>query len=244
MEKIEFKRFIERYLEGKMQLAECSWFEKELEGNKWLKKELDLRRKTDTIVGNSDAMDFRRKLQQAEMNHRTTMPVKRAITSSAAQYAALFIGIVIIASLLIISPGSSNSGINPDKLLTEFDPGTISRSAGTLSDNPYNRALDFYNSGDYSNAIIWFEKIVEDIKADFMIGVSWMNVSEYKEAIAPLQKVVNHNDNLYIEEASWRLAICYVETDVMDKAVPALEAIVNSNSKYNKKAKRTLRKIR
>ncbi|MEZ5010220.1 MAG: hypothetical protein R2744_00550 [Bacteroidales bacterium] len=60
MEKIEFTRFIERYLEGKMQPAEKSWFEKELDGNLWLRKELELRQKTDKIVANSSAMDFRK----------------------------------------------------------------------------------------------------------------------------------------------------------------------------------------
>ena len=46
MKKIEFTRFIERYLEGKMQKAEKLWFEAELEGQYGLcSKELEMRRK-------------------------------------------------------------------------------------------------------------------------------------------------------------------------------------------------------
>jgi tetratricopeptide (TPR) repeat protein len=244
MEKLEFKRFIERYLEGNMQPAEKRWFEMELDGNRWLRDELELRRKTDSIVENSAAMDFKKRLILAEQKHRKVAPLRRALTSTIAQYAAIFIGMIIIASMAIMVSRSFSPDISDSGYIAKFDPGMSSRAVGTVSDDAFNKAIDLYNQGDYTNAIIWFEMFVDDIRSTFMIGASNMEIKRYKEAIAPLEKEIDHNDNLFIEEARWRLSQCYIKTEETEKAIDELEIIANSNSKYNKKAKRNLRKIR
>lgn len=231
-----------------MQPAEKRWFEKELDGNLWLRKELDLRRKTDTIVGNSEAMDFRKKLIQAELNHRNTRPVKRAIKAVPTQYAAIFVGIIVISSLLLLGQRDIDPSRLASRYVTSYDPATTSRSVSLEDDMAYNTAVDFYNRGDYQNAIIWFNKIVEDsssdnIKSTFMLGVTRMKNSEYNEAIMPLEKVVVHNDNLFIEDARWFLSICYLNVNDTAKARDILEEIANSDSIFRKKAKRNLRKI-
>jgi len=249
MEKIEFTRFIERYLENKMQPAEKSWFEKELHGNLWLRKELDLRRKTDAFVKNTDAMEFRRKLVQAESLHRKTRPVKRALTSATAQYAAIFIGLVIISSFIIIFSRGQDISKLTDKYVANFDPGSGARSSSTSDDFEYKTALEFYSEGDYENAIYWLEKVTgvnqeENISADYMLGVTRMKVEQYQEAISPLKKVVDDNDNLFIEEANWYLCLCYLNTDNSDKAIKPLNEIAQSQSIHSKDARKFLRKIK
>ncbi|MEZ4999489.1 MAG: hypothetical protein R2727_01995 [Bacteroidales bacterium] len=87
-----------------MQPAEKSWFEKELDGNLWLRKELELRQKTDKIVANSSAMDFRKKLMEAEQRHRSSGSVARVFGTVPAQYAAFFIGILLISSMFLLVP--------------------------------------------------------------------------------------------------------------------------------------------
>ena len=231
-----------------MQPAEKRWFEKELDGNLWLRKELELRRKTDSIVGNSEAMDFRKKLIQAEMNHRKTRPVKRAIKALPVQYAAIFTGLIVIASLFLLIPRDLDPSKLVDRYVSSYDPATTSRAAMHEVDKAYNTAVDFYNKGDYQNAIIWFNKIVEDsssenIKSSFMLGVTRMKNEQFNEAISPLEKVVVHNDNLFIEDARWFLSICYINVNDTDKARDILEEIANSDSIFRKKAKRNLRKI-
>lgn len=249
MEKIEFTRFIERYLEGKMQPAEKRWFEKELHGNLWLRKELDLRKRTDSFVRNTEAIEFRKKLMQAEIAHRNTRPVKRALTSTAAQYAAIFAGLLIISSLIMMFSKGPNPSKLAEKYVASYEPGTSSRAYSDVDGSDYYTALEFYNKGDYQNAILWFEKLAgvndsENIRADFMLGVTRMKSEQYSEAISPLEKVVNHNDNLFIEQARWYLSICYLNTEDNEKAAKVLKEIADSESIYRKEARKSLRRIK
>lgn len=249
MEKIEFTRFIERYLESKMQPAEKHWFEKELNGNIWLRKELDLRRKTDSFVKNSDSMEFRRKLMQAESLHRKTRPIKRVIGSKAAQYAAIFIGLIIISSFIVILSKDQDPSKLAEKYISSYEPGTTSRAFSSDDNFEYKTAMEFYSRADYENAIFWFEKVArldenENARTDFMLGVSRMNTKQYQEAIIPLENVVDHKDNLFIEQARWYLSICYLNVEDNEKAVLVLEEIASSASMYSKDARKSLRKIK
>jgi len=56
MKTIDFSYFIERYNAGEMDDAEKQWFTKELNDNEKLRKEVELRRTTDTILKNQDLM--------------------------------------------------------------------------------------------------------------------------------------------------------------------------------------------
>jgi hypothetical protein len=56
--------------------------------------------------------------------------------------------------------------------------------------------------------------------------------------------VIEHNDNLFLEDAAWYLGLCYMMTDNNDKAVKQFEAIAASKSRYGKQAARLARKLR
>jgi hypothetical protein len=56
--------------------------------------------------------------------------------------------------------------------------------------------------------------------------------------------VIEHNDNLYLEDAAWYLGLCYMMTDETDKAVKQFRAISASGSRYSKKAARLARRLK
>jgi trehalose-6-phosphatase len=75
-------------------------------------------------------------------------------------------------------------------------------------------------------------------------GVSNFEEKNYPIAEKSFAEVVDNNDNLYIEDAQWYLALCYVQTDEQSKAVQQLEMIRNSESFYKKEARKVLRRIK
>lgn len=245
MKKIEFTRFIERYLEDGMQPAEKIWFEKELDGNPLLQKELELRRKAGEILSNTDAMEFRRKLMAAESTHRSMAPVKRAVRRVPVNYAGIFLGLVIISSLIIYTGNSYDLEKITEKYTSEYQSLSPSRSASQLFDDYYNIGVNYFNKGDFSNAILWFEKVVDqdNIQSTFLTGVSQMNIKEYSSAAGSFEKVIDHNDNLFLNKASWYLSICYLNTNETDKAKVILEGIVSSKSKYKKQARKAIKRV-
>ncbi len=66
MKTIDFSYFIERYNAGEMDEAEMQWFRKELSGNEKLRREVEIRSKTDNILKNQDLLNLRNKLNAIE----------------------------------------------------------------------------------------------------------------------------------------------------------------------------------
>ncbi|MEZ5010219.1 MAG: hypothetical protein R2744_00545 [Bacteroidales bacterium] len=82
------------------------------------------------------------------------------------------------------------------------------------------------------------------IKSNFMLGVTNMKIEKYNDAIVPLEKVVNHNDNLFLEQAKWFLSVCYLNVDNTSDARDLFQNIADSESIYKNKAKRALKKLK
>ncbi len=243
MKKIEFTRFIERYLEGNMQSAEKEWFEAELEGNPGLQKELELRRKVNKYVDNQDAIAFRQSLMNAETRHRKAVAKRKAATKQVIQYAAIFAGLILIGTISLYIRTNNIADI-ATKYSPEYAPLAAYRSSSAGLDEAYTRATEYYNSGNYTEAIRWFNRIVDaDMQVEFLKGSSHMHISKYNEAIGSFSKVVEDNDNLFIEDAIFYLGVCYIQTDQADKAKELLVGVVNSENRHKKDARKLLRKI-
>ncbi len=244
MKKIEFTRFIERYLDGQMQNSEKKWFEAEMEGNPSLRKEMELRKRVNGFIEDQDSVAFRKILMDAEKKHRNIAAVRNKVaTKRVIQYVAVFAGLMLLGYAGLLFTGNNDtdyaSMYSPD-----YTPLTTARSMSDEMDNAYLKATEFYKSGNYEEAIVWFNKLLNpDMQVEFLKGNSYMKISEYREAIVSYTKVVDDNDNLFIEDARFYLSVCYLETEQSDKAKALLEGIMNSESRYKKDAKKLLKKI-
>jgi tetratricopeptide (TPR) repeat protein len=70
-----------------------------------------------------------------------------------------------------------------------------------------------------------------------------MEEKMYNEAEKSFTTVIDNNNNLFIESARWYLALCYVKTEDIDKAIPLFQSIRKEGGLYSKDAKKVLRKI-
>ena len=70
MKTIDFSHFIERYIAGEMREDEKLWFEMELESNENLRREVDLRKKTDLVLKNQNIIALRSKLSEIEKKRK------------------------------------------------------------------------------------------------------------------------------------------------------------------------------
>jgi tetratricopeptide (TPR) repeat protein len=111
----------------------------------------------------------------------------------------------------------------------------------------YRNALTAYQKEDYEKALTLFEEVLEldqsRMETNLMTGVSNMELDEYEEASNSFRKVINHNDNLFIEQAEWYIGFCYIKTENTDKAIEQFAKIASGNSLNKDKAKKILRKI-
>ena len=248
MKTIDFSYFIERYNAGEMNDSEKEWFHKELEGNEGLRHEVDLRRRTDMVVKNQDIINLRNKLKSIEKKREENIPVKNPRKPVNMKYAAIIAGLIIIGGIAIFSNRHLNKDEILDRYYRSYETTTTSRSDITETNPDYTLALEYYNIHDYRNAAIYFSKVLEkepvNMHSTLMYGISNYEISNYPEAKRSFVKVIDDNNNLYMDHAHWYLALCYIKTDEQDKAMEQLAGIRRSNSIYQKDARKISRMLK
>ena len=248
MKTIDFSYFIERYNAGEMDDAEKEWFRKELNNNEKLRKEVDLRRRTDTILKNQDVMNLRNKLNAIEKKRSVPLPAKKPGRRINIRYAAAIAGVVIIGSIALLSDRQLSSDEIIDRFYKPYEAESSLRSVELVKNQDYKLALEYYNINDYRNAAIYFERVIENepgnMHSTLLNGISNFEIQNYPEAEGSFSKVIDDNNNYYIDHAQWYLALCYIKTDEKLKAVDQLAIIEKSRTIYRKDAKRILRSLK
>ena len=250
METNDFSYFIERFNEGKMSDAEKEWFLKELEGNEKLRTEVRLRKSTDEILKNQNVMALRNKLSEIEKQRKEAAnPAKVSNKMGYIKYAAAFAGLVIIGSIIIF-PGKTAS--NQDivkKYYKAYEATTNQRSATqTGTDADFTLALEYYNTHDYDKAEILFSKVLEkkpnDMQTTLLKGVSNFEEKKYPDAKQSFVKVIDDKNNLYIDQAKWYLAFCYLNINETIKAKELFKIIEKESGIYQEDAKKIVRSLK
>jgi len=248
MKTIDFSYFIERYNTGEMNDAEKQWFRKELEGNEKLREEVELRFRTDKVLMNHPSLLLRSKLREIERQRAEALTVKNPRKHSTIKYAAVISAFVLLGSFFLYNGRNLSGNEIIEKFSTRFEGISPSRSLESITNDDYKTGLDYYNIHDYSTAASYFSKVLKNNPAD-MESTMLYSVSKFEEKDYPVAKqsfttIVDNNSNLYIEDAQWYLALCFIQTDEQDRAIEQLNMIINSESIYRKEARKVLKKIR
>jgi tetratricopeptide (TPR) repeat protein len=249
MKTIDFSYFIERYNAGEMSESEKQWFLKELEGNEKLRNEVNLRKRTDEILKNQNVMSLRNKLSEIENRRKEVKnPVKDSKKTVFIRYAAVFAGLILIGSIAMFS----GKNLNSEKIMKHYykiyEPPTSQRSVESGTNADFTLALEFYNTHDYEKAAVLFNKVLEnkpyDMQTVLLKGVSNFEEKKYPEAKQSFVKVIDDKDNLYIDQAQWYLALCYLNTYETEKAKQLFKIIVNGDGIYKSDAKKIIRGLK
>jgi TolA-binding protein len=248
MKTIDFSYYIERYLAGEMSDTEKIWFHRELDGNEELQREVNLRRQTNEILRNKDIISLRNKLSVIE-KHRTQTAAKRKPQKPGyIKYAAITAAIILLGSLLIFPGKKLGNEEIMNRYYKTYDPATTQRSYKVTSNDDFNQALEFYKIHDFSNAAIYFNKVVQsepkNMYSTLLYGISNFEDKKYPEAKISFGKVISDNNNLYIDQAQWYLALCYINTNEKSKALGILEKITMESSIYKDDAKKIIKKLK
>jgi tetratricopeptide (TPR) repeat protein len=248
MKTIDFSYFIERYNAGEMNEAEKEWFLMEMEGNRMLREEVELRANTDRALRDASVLRLRNKLNEIEKQRAETTPPATRRKHSHVRYAAAIAVLVMTASLFLLRNNDMSAEDILDRYYQPYEAIATARSAESVENRDYITALEYYNIHDFGSAAGYFRKILDkdpgNMESTMLYGVSNFEVKNYPVASNSFDKVIGNNDNLFIEDAQWYLALCYIQTGENMKAAEELQKIVKSESIYRKDARKILRQIR
>ncbi len=248
METIDFSSFIEKYIAGEMSNTEKRWFEKELEGNAKLRNEVELRRTTDKILMNRDIMSLRSKLSEIEKSRSERRRFTISKVPAFYRYAAVVTMLLVIGTLSYQPWADMSNEQIITKYYRSYEPPAAQRSVGTETNMLFTKALELYNTQNYEQAAILFSRVIEnnpkDMQSMLMNGVANFENSKYPEAKASFNQVIDDNNNLFIDQAEWYLALCYIKTGETEKARAQLITIKKGEGIYMKNARKILRKLK
>jgi tetratricopeptide (TPR) repeat protein len=249
MKAIDFSYFIERYNAHEMSIAEELWFKKELERNDKLRKEVNLRKCADDVLRKQNVMALRNKLSEIEnLRRETKKSAGRTKKSVYIKYAAVFAGLVLLGSIALFSGKNLDNEKIMKRYYKVYEPPTGQRSAIAGTDADFTLALEFYNTRDYEKAAILFNKVLkskpEDMQTVLLIGVSNFEEKKYPEAKQTFGKVIDNKNNLFIDQAQWYLALCYLNTNENEKAKQLFSIIAKDNGIYKKEANKIIRGLK
>ena len=112
-----------------------------------------------------------------------------------------------------------------------------------------NNAEVAYMKGDFEEAVYWYNEVLtwnsDKVEAEFGVGVSSMRMSKYVDASESFNKVIAHNDNLFVQTAEYYLAGCLLALDETERARRQLAMIASSaNHFYKSDAEKILKRMK
>lgn len=238
---------IENWLGGHADMSAQEWLTNEMKKDAALAREVTLRRKTDEILAGRDVIELRNKLTVIEMRRRNAGTVRRTVIRSARYAAAVaLIAILSTALYLTVRPAPTPEGLYSEYYSRYESPGAV-RSVVSSDNTLMENAIASYTAKEYEKAIVYLEQVINssqnDMESVFLHGMANMEAKNYPVASGSFTRVIEHNDNLYLEDAAWYLGLCYMMTDNKDKAVRQFRSIASSRSRYSRQAARLVRRL-
>ena len=242
------RHFISKYLAGELDSVQTGRFEGALLSDSALQREMNLYKEVDQSLTDSDVLDLRAQLNAMhepvlqELTQGSRKTNKRVV-----RYAAVAASIAVLLGIGFLSM-LQNPGSITRKFYSPYAMTLVTRSADINVDQLLVEAMIRYDNQQYRDAVILFEKVLasdpEMVSTNLFAGISYIEIMEYKHAEKSLNKVINHRDNLYIEQAEWYIGFCYLMTERREKAIRHFTGIANDNGFYSDKAKHILKKLK
>jgi TolA-binding protein len=82
------------------------------------------------------------------------------------------------------------------------------------------------------------------MESNLYSGISYLETEQYSKAENRFGTIIDHNDNLYIEQAEGYLGFCYLQTGKNLEARAHFKEISKGEGSFNKKARKIMRNIK
>ena len=235
------RHILQKYLDNELSERELDRFEQELNASPEMLMDLNLYKEVDEAISDTEVLDFRAQLNDLREESRETENGKRVFRFTRpwhyAASAALALLVAIGLATVLGRPLSNNDLFV--KYMKPYELVLTNRSVESdVIQLMMNNAQDKFLKREFESAIGFFEEVLEinseKVEADFYMGISYMEIEQHSDASSSFSRVIEHNDNLYIQKAQWYLAGCLLAMDETDRARRQLAMIASSSNHYYK----------
>lgn len=229
---------IEKFRKGNLEGLALQRFEKLLEEDQQLSRELELvQEMSEALDDHSDYNLFYKLVLEAEKKY--FMPKKARFWPPAKVAAAVAFLLVAGAGIWWFSiPSSSPEQLFEKHFQAYPAPSNFRGDQLMKLDEDFMMGLVRYEDQEYGQAIVYFEKALErdsaNYTARFLSGVSYMAQKNFTRAETIFLDMVEDNSHLFQDQCRWYLGLLYVSDDNPDndeKSKFYLEGITNESLK-------------
>ncbi|MDO8896478.1 MAG: tetratricopeptide repeat protein, partial [Bacteroidales bacterium] len=216
---------IEKYVNGELEESDLWEFKKALETDVLLKNELRQYQEVMELAQNKEKQNLMALLneihQENEVSTKKLFLNRHKVSLIAASILLLF---AVGGSLFLMLNRNSQEELFASYYSAESASFNV-RSASAGMDQPVMQGMQFYELQDYNTALDMFSKVPDNIMGRLYSGLSHIELGEFDKAINDFKFVIKHNDNLFIDQAEWYLALCYLKTNQTKEATKYFEKI-------------------
>lgn len=239
----------DRYLSGEMKDEERLSFEKMMEEDVALKKEVELHREINRAVMAVDAESFRDELKSVrnsmKRNRRSLPKALYPFVNHkwlAAASVALLLGLFVL--LFLHTKRNYSNGQLYAMYFEPYRSGTLERSA-TASDSLFSVAMYYYNKHNYEKSIAMLKEYSannnnENPAVMLYLGISYLETGKADSAEEMFDKILKSDNSLFKEQAGWYLSLTYLKQNKKKKAAELLKNLVEEKSWFSPKAQELL----
>jgi len=244
-------RIIEEYLDGTLPTTELAAMRERLKLDKGLRSEVRLHQEVNEAIREKQVIALRHTLDSI---HQQTYPARTLrlgdmLHKPRVYYVAASLALLLSVGgvLLRQAPGDLTNQEVYQKYYEPYQASVTYRSGNDLIDQLLLDAMQYYEAGDYENASNLFEQVLYKRDGDMAVtlysGISSMEMERYNKAGKNFKNIIKHNKNLYLEQAQWYLALCYIKTDSLTKAEGILSKLITDETFYKEDAQEVLKDL-
>jgi len=246
------RHILQKYLDNELSEKELARFEQELNASPDLLVDLDLYKEVDEAIADTEVLDFRAQLTDLREESRRSETGRRVFRFTRpwhyAASAALALLVAIGLATVLGRPLSNNDLFA--KYMKPYELVLTNRSVDNAAIQLLmNQGGDLFQRGEFKAAIGIFDEVLfhnsEKVEADFYMGMSYMEIEQHSDASESFTRVIEQNDNLFIQQSQWYLAGCLLALDETERARRQLAMIASSsNHFYSKDAAKILKRMK
>jgi len=242
---------IDEYLNDQMDEEALALLEDELMANSGLADDLAFHREVDKAIAEADIMALRTHLQQISRVESDLSNDKLGLVPSRRNNIYWYAAASIVILMLVFSSLMQRKSHSDQELYASYyqgysSSGMASRSA-LVANNGLNKALYDMDKHDFHSALKCLENIPLTEQNGFTInyysGIAYQQLGEYNQAINSYSKVVQHGDNLLVEQSEWYIGLCYLRIEERQKAIAQFKSIVSRKGYYRDQSSKILKQL-
>jgi tetratricopeptide (TPR) repeat protein len=245
------RHIIQKYLDHDLSDRDMKRFEADLEVSSELQSELGPYQEIDEALADTEVLSFRDQLTDLRKETRKSsgtgkVPIRFTKPWHYAATAAVALILAIGLASVLDRPLSNKDLLK--KYYKPYEVALMNRSGNAEIELALKTAETYYQEGNFQEAVKYFEMVLakqpDQVSTNLYTGISYYELERYGEAKVSLNKVIEHNDNLYVEPAEWYLGLCFLAMEDNERAIRQFVQIAGSNHEKAEEASKLLRKIR